>query len=188
MEERPKSHALSPPLASSSPPRGHKDRAWCRCGGAHAMARSAGRAPAGAARQDDDPGMGRPRGTLGRLGSLEPVLDRLQPPEWPEPDLRTAGVLQRLRRQDCDVARRELRVYRGIQAPDDQDAFRHQLERRPAFRRGRRRLHAQFAARPWPQGALGGSTSGRPSPRPKRSTRTRWRSTSRSRRRAFSSP
>jgi adenylate cyclase len=38
---------------------------------------------------------------------------------------------------------------------DDQDSFRHQLERRQAVQRGRRRLHAQRAARHWLQGALG---------------------------------
>src|SRR5215472_336872 len=77
-EERLKSHALSLFLVPPSPSRSHQDRARPRSGCARAVARRAGRRAAGGARQDDDPGMGRPRGAVGRLGPMEPVFDRLE--------------------------------------------------------------------------------------------------------------
>ena len=54
-----------------------------------------------AAQPDDEPGVGRARGALGGFRPVEPILDRLQPPERAEHHLRAAGLLQRVRRQDA---------------------------------------------------------------------------------------
>ena len=117
-----------------------------------ALAEPAGRA----AKQNHDPGLDRqPRRPLGRFRPVERLLHRLQPPERPQPDLRAAGLLQRLRRQDLHVAGRKLQLHARLQAADDQDPLRHQMERRRPVQRRGRRLHAQHPARLRPQGEMG---------------------------------
>ena len=96
-----------------------------------------------------------PRRPLGRLRIVESVRDRRQPSERPEPDLRAAGLLQRLRRQDVHVAGRKLPVHARLQAADDQDPPGHQMERRHAVQRRGRRLHVQHPARSRPEGEMG---------------------------------
>ena len=145
-------------LERIEPPRPPQDRGPRR-GRRRRAARPAGRRPAqdGRPQPDAEPRVDRkPRGPVGRLRALEPVLDRVEPPERPGHPLRAPGVLQRLRRQGAPLAGGELPVQPRLQGADDQDPVRHQVERRrPLLGRGRR-LHADEPPGPGPEGPLGG--------------------------------